>query len=98
MKYLILISLLFGAYSHADADSLRCGQQLIKVGDSQADVEKRCGSPNHKDKGQESVLYQRKRQQLKVQRWYYTAARGRLNKVVIFYRGEVVMIKKRGRR
>jgi len=93
----LLVFVLFCAVRESGADSYRCGQKLIRTGDSPADVLRVCGEPRYRDRGQESVVLEGAPQRLTVERWYYRQGSRSLEHVVMLYRGQVVRIAAGGR-
>lgn len=93
----LLVFLLFYPARESAADSYRCGQKLIRTGDSPADVLRVCGEPRYRDRGQESVVLDGAPQRLTVERWYYRQGSRSLEHVVMLHRGEVVRIAVGGR-
>lgn len=80
------------ATTGAGADSYRCGRQLIRTGDTAADVLRVCGEPRYKDRGKESLRLQGATQQVSVERWYYKKSRRSLEHIVLLHRGRVVAV------
>ncbi len=75
LKWLALIAMTFAA-SHASAsDTLRCGSQLISLGDRSSEVLQKCGEPVSRD-----VLgYKRsanRREEFQVEEWTYGPSNG----------------------
>lgn len=59
----------------AQADTLRCGSQLISVGDRQFEVQQKCGEPNSRD----IIGYKRsanRREEVQVEEWIYGPSSG----------------------
>jgi hypothetical protein len=81
----------------AQADSYRCGRQLIRTGDSAADVLQVCGEPRYKDRGQETLRLGGAEKSASVERWYYKKSRRSLEHVVLIHKGRVVAIEVGGR-
>lgn len=76
MRRLMLFSLALGlCVSGAQADTLRCGSQLVSVGDRAAEVLHKCGEPGARD-----VLgYKRsanRREEVQVEEWVYGPSNG----------------------
>ncbi|WP_449123676.1 DUF2845 domain-containing protein [Pseudomonas sp. MPG01] len=75
LQWLALIAMTFAA-SHASAsDTLRCGSQLISLGDRPSEVLQKCGEPVSRD-----VLgYKRsanRREEFQVEEWTYGPSNG----------------------
>jgi len=76
----LLKPLLFGLAlallaSRAEADTLRCGSQLISVGDRKSEVLGKCGEP----RSQDLVGYQRsfdRRTEVQIEEWVYPQSGG----------------------
>lgn len=90
LTLLLLLAVLPSAY----ADSWRCGQRLVKTGDSPAAVRTRCGEPEFRDRVRISIREQGKRQTVSAQRWFYRQGRRRYGKHLIFYAGELRRIER----
>jgi len=75
--------------SNLSADSLRCGQKLIKTGDSSADLLRVCGKPFHKDRGVERIKLKGVVKEASVQRWHYKKSARSLEHIVMVYKGKV---------
>jgi hypothetical protein len=97
LLYSLLAILLLCAVRDSGADSYRCGQKLIRTGDSPADVLRVCGEPRRRDRGLESVVLDGAPQRLTVERWYYRQGSRSLEHVVMLHRGQVVRIVVGGR-
>lgn len=67
------------------ADGLRCGQKLVKDGDSVGRLIEVCGSPVHKTSGTVSLREAGRTRSVTVQQWYYE--RGRRGTAVVSVRG-----------
>ena len=93
----MFLALLLSAVHQADADSYRCGRQLVRTGDSSAAVLRVCGEPRLKDSGLERVVVDGAPQHLAVDRWYYKHSRRSLEHIIMLYRGRVVAITVGGR-
>lgn len=74
------------------ADSYRCGRQLIRSGDSAADVLRVCGQPRDKARGETSLRVDGVAKRVSVERWHYQQSRRSLPHVVLIYKGRVVAI------
>ena len=73
------------------ADGLRCGQKLVKDGDSVGRLIDVCGMPVHKSSGKVSLREAGRTRSVTVQQWYYE--RGRSSAAVVSVRnGRVVAI------
>lgn len=89
---LLCAATLAATANDAMADSYRCGRQLIRTGDTAADVLRVCGEPRYKDRGKESLRVQGVTQQVSVERWYYRKSRRSLEHIVLLHRGRVVAV------
>ncbi|MNE46622.1 hypothetical protein D3C80_1409690 [compost metagenome] len=79
MKALYLNLLLPGALllgaTVAQADSMRCGSALVSIGDRAWEVEKKCGTPTHRDEvGYTLGGYDRR--EFRVEEWVYGPRNG----------------------
>ena len=64
----ISLALLLACASAAQAETLRCGSQLVSVGDRAFEVEQKCGEPVFRDLvGYTLGPYQRR--ELKIEEW-----------------------------
>ncbi|WP_282367307.1 DUF2845 domain-containing protein [Pseudomonas sp. PS02290] len=83
----------------AHADTLRCGSQLISVGDRMFEVQQKCGQPVSQDiiGYKETVNHYRQVDQVQVQEWIYGPSNG-MYQYLRFEGGRLVRIdSKRGR-
>lgn len=92
----ILFSLALGLCASAvQADTLRCGSQLISVGDRKSEVLDKCGEP----RSQDIVGYQRsadRRVEMQIEEWIYGPSNG-MYRYLRFVGGQLVSIdSKRG--
>ena len=81
------------------ADTLRCGSQLISVGDRMFEVQQKCGQPVSQDiiGYKETVNHYRQVDQVQVQEWVYGPSSG-MYQYLRFEGGRLVRIdSKRGR-
>ena len=78
--------LLVTTWSGLQADSYRCGHKLIRTGDTTAHVLSLCGEPQYRERGNEEIRYDGRRQRLPVQRWYYRRNDRSLWRVVMIYK------------
>lgn len=76
----------------AQADSFRCGKQLIHTGDSEAQVLKVCGEPLERDSVKRDFWVNGLLRNVRLQRWHYRPPGGKLPREVLIYKGEVVGI------
>lgn len=67
------------------ADGLRCGQKLVKDGDSVGRLIDVCGAPAHKSSGKVSLREAGRTRSVTVQQWFYE--RGRRTTAVVSLRG-----------
>ena len=75
------------------ADSYRCGQKLVREGDSTARLLALCGEPRFKDSGTERIRVKGTDADKRVQRWYYKKSSRSLERIVLIYAGNIVGIK-----
>jgi hypothetical protein len=75
LQWLALLAMTFTA-SHASAsDTLRCGSQLISLGDRASEVLQKCGEPVSRD----ALGYKRsanRREEFQVEEWTYGPSNG----------------------
>jgi len=87
------------AFAQAATDTLRCGSQLISVGDRMFEVQQKCGQPVSQDivGYKETVNHFRQVDQVQVQEWIYGPNNG-MYQYLRFEGGRLVRIdSKRGR-
>jgi hypothetical protein len=87
------------AFAQAATDTLRCGSQLISVGDRMFEVQQKCGQPVSQDivGYKETVNHFRQVDQVQVQEWIYGPSNG-MYQYLRFEGGRLVRIdSKRGR-
>jgi hypothetical protein len=98
IAYLTIVGLLLLTVSSGvQADGYRCGRKLIRTGDTTAQVLSLCGEPRYRERGNEEIRYDGRRQRLPVQRWYYRKNDRSLWRVVMIYNGRVAAIEMGGR-
>lgn len=76
----------------ARADSFRCGQKIVRTGDSPGDLLSRCGEPRYKDRGYEKMRTQGSQKKVRVERWYYKKSSRRLERIVVIHKGRIIAI------
>lgn len=100
MKTVLMLGLTATAVTaHAATDTLRCGSQLISVGDRMFEVQQKCGQPVSQDivGYKETVNHFRQVDQVQVQEWIYGPNNG-MYQYLRFEGGRLVRIdSKRGR-
>lgn len=75
----------------AQADSIRCGRAVVKVGDSINTLIKKCGKPADKYSSRIAINDNGSERQTSVSNWVYRS-RGQKDRVVSIYAGEVMKI------
>lgn len=86
----LLASLLCGS---VQADTLRCGSQLVSLGDRAFEVERKCGAPLHRDPiGYTLGPYDRR--EYVVEEWVYGPSNGMLS-ILRFEGNRLVAIERR---
>jgi hypothetical protein len=84
-----------GLASHAQADTMRCGSQLISSGDREFEVQQKCGEPTARN----LVGYLRspnRREEVPIEEWIYGPSNG-MYQYLRFEGGRLVQINsKRG--
>ncbi|MFJ3484687.1 DUF2845 domain-containing protein [Pseudomonas sp. NPDC090202] len=94
-----LVLALAASSSLAQADTLRCGSQLISAGDRMFEVQQKCGTPISQEivGYKETVNHFRQVDQVQVQEWIYGPNSG-MYQYLRFEGGKLVRIdSKRGR-
>jgi len=91
MKYLVA-SMLLAAVS-AQADTMRCGSQLVTTGDRTFEVERKCGTPEHRDLVG-YTLSRNDRQEFALEEWVYGPRNGMLS-ILTFEGNRLVRIETR---
>ena len=74
-RWLLSLALALAAGQAAAADTLRCGSQLISVGDRSSEVLQKCGQPVARD----ALGYKRsanRREEFQVEEWTYGPSNG----------------------
>lgn len=74
------------------ADSFRCGSKLVRNGDSPQALLQRCGEPQSRASSREEFWFEGRLQDARVERWHYKPGKGRLESIVLIYRGEIIAI------
>lgn len=78
------------------ADTLRCGSQLVSVGDRPFEVERKCGKPEHRDPiGYTLGAYDRR--EFFIEEWVYGPTSGMLS-ILRFEGNRLVSIERRRQR
>lgn len=92
----LLAITLAGACTTAHADTLRCGSQLISVGDRAFEVQQKCGAPVSQELiGTKSTFsHYRQRDEVKVEEWIYGPNNG-MYQYLRFEGGRLVSIDSR---
>lgn len=94
--YCIVIMSLISA--SALAESMRCGDHIVAVGDDKARVLRYCGKPELKERPQTKtqlmadVHGEQRRQRVRMERWVYAMPSGQLSRRLIFVDGRVAEI------
>lgn len=79
------------------ADSMRCGQKLVRTGDSPSVLLGRCGEPRHRGKAYAEIRTDDGLRKVRVDQWFYKKNDRSLERIVMIYRGEIVRIETGGR-
>ncbi|MDH2243749.1 DUF2845 domain-containing protein [Pseudomonas sp. GD03909] len=85
--------LLLVAATCAHADTLRCGSQLVTTGDRTFEVERKCGTPQHRDLVG-YTLSRNDRQEFALEEWVYGPRNGMLS-ILTFEGNRLVRIETR---
>ncbi|MDM8351198.1 DUF2845 domain-containing protein [Pseudomonas sp. sp1636] len=89
----ISLALLLGGAPAAQAETLRCGSQLVSVGDRAFEVEQKCGEPTFRDLvGYSLGAYQRR--EFKIEEWVYGPSNGMLT-ILTFEGNRLTRIERR---
>lgn len=91
-----LAVVLAGLSTSSHADTLRCGSQLISVGDRAFEVQQKCGTPVSQDLiGTKTTMnHYRQRDEVKVEEWIYGPDHG-MYQYLRFEGGRLVRIDSR---
>lgn len=79
------------------ADSMRCGQKIVRTGDSPSSLLGRCGEPIHRGKAYAEIRTEDGIRKVRVDQWFYKKSERSLERIVMIYRGEIVRIETGGR-
>lgn len=80
------------------AESMRCGDQVVAVGDDKARVLRYCGKPELKERPQTKTRLladahgEQRRQRVRTERWVYAMPGGQLSRRLVFVDGLVAEI------
>lgn len=80
------------------AESMRCGDHIVAIGDDKARVLRYCGKPALKERPQAKtrlmadVHGEQRRQRVRTERWVYDMSSGQLSRRLIFVDGLVAEI------
>lgn len=77
MKRLSLTLALLCSAALAQAETLRCGSQLVSVGDRSFEVQQKCGEPAYRDLVG-YTLGANERREMKIEEWIYGPSNGML--------------------
>lgn len=92
MKYLVA-GVLLATLTNAQADTMRCGSQLVTTGDRAFEVERKCGTPEHRDLVG-YTLSRNDRQEFALEEWVYGPRNGMLS-ILTFEGNRLVRIETR---
>lgn len=92
MKYLVA-GVLLATITNAQADTMRCGSQLVTTGDRTFEVERKCGTPEHRDLVG-YTLSRNDRQEFPLEEWVYGPRNGMLS-ILTFEGNRLVRIETR---
>ncbi len=93
LYYRLGAAVLLIAAANAQADTLRCGSQLVTTGDRAFEVERKCGVPQHRDLVGYS-LSRNDRQEFRLEEWVYGPRNGMLS-ILTFEGSRLVRIETR---
>ena len=92
MKYLVA-GVLLATLTNAQADTMRCGSQLVTTGDRTFEVERKCGTPERRDLVG-YTLSRNDRQEFALEEWVYGPRNGMLS-ILTFEGNRLVRIETR---
>lgn len=92
MKYLLLFTWLIILSSDLYANSIRCGNKVVKTGDSGNQLIKKCGKPVRKFSGKEFATENGRSSNVTVSNWVF-ARDGKRDMIVSVRNGTVIRIK-----
>jgi hypothetical protein len=92
MKYLVA-GVLLATITDVEADTMRCGSQLVTTGDRTFEVERKCGTPEHRDLVG-YTLSRNDRQEFALEEWVYGPRNGMLS-ILTFEGNRLVRIETR---
>ncbi|WP_312956458.1 DUF2845 domain-containing protein [Pseudomonas songnenensis] len=92
MKYLVA-GVLLATITNVQADTMRCGSQLVTTGDRTFEVERKCGTPEHRDLVG-YTLSRNDRQEFALEEWVYGPRNGMLS-ILTFEGNRLVRIETR---
>lgn len=78
-------------YTNVTADSFRCGRSLVKIGESNNALIKKCGEPARKYSSKETLVNRGRSSDVSVSNWVYER-RGKNDMVVSMRAGSIVKI------
>ena len=93
LYYRLGAAVLLIAAASAQADTLRCGSQLVTTGDRAFEVERKCGVPQHRDLVGYSFS-RNDRQEFRLEEWVYGPRNGMLS-ILTFEGNRLVRIETR---
>jgi hypothetical protein len=104
MRRVILLNLLLVAVfvsSRAVAETFRCGDRVVSLGDTKAEVIIKCGDTNLKDSHEESIIknidpFAKQKVTVIVDEWTYNLGPDSLIRLLRFENGKLVDIKTGG--
>lgn len=90
----LILMLALGCTAHlAQADTLRCGSQLVSVGDRSFEVQQKCGEPALRDLVG-FTLSADERREMKIEEWVYGPSNGMLT-ILTFEGNRLTAIERR---
>ena len=93
----VAVAVLACVVAELKADSMRCGQKVVRTGDSPSVLLDRCGEPRHRGKAYAEVKTEEGLRRVRVDQWFYKKSERSLERVVLIYRGEIVRVETGGR-
>ncbi|TLX54950.1 hypothetical protein DN824_16040 [Stutzerimonas nosocomialis] len=92
-RFIVCLSATLACAGAAQADTMRCGSQLVSTGDRTFEVERKCGPPAHSDLVG-YALGRNDRQEFKLEEWVYGPSNGSIN-ILTFEGNRLVRIETR---
>ncbi|MBA1275269.1 DUF2845 domain-containing protein [Stutzerimonas azotifigens] len=92
-RFLLCLTAILVCSGAAQADTMRCGNQLVSTGDRAFEVERKCGPPAHSDLVG-YALGRNDRQEFRLEEWVYGPSNGSIS-ILTFEGSRLVRIETR---